>query len=56
MPRSRWWPGSAGRPTRSWLLRARSAFISAVDLGLLTGAGVAVGGCLLAMVVLPRRH
>jgi hypothetical protein len=35
---------------------ARSAFISGMDLGLLAGAGVAIGGCLVALVLLPRRH
>ena len=35
---------------------ARSAFVSGMDLGLLTGAGVAIGGCLVALVLLPRRR
>ncbi len=32
---------------------ARSAFISGMDLGLLTAAGVALGGCAIALAVLP---
>ena len=32
---------------------ARSAFVSGMDLGLLTGAAVALGGCLLALAALP---
>jgi EmrB/QacA subfamily drug resistance transporter len=35
---------------------ARSAFISGMDLGLLTGACVALGGCVIALVLLPRRR
>jgi len=34
---------------------AKTAFISGMDLGLLTGAAVAVGGCLVALVFLPAR-
>jgi EmrB/QacA subfamily drug resistance transporter len=34
---------------------ARSAFISGMDLGFRTGACVAIGGCVVALVVLPRR-
>ncbi len=34
---------------------ARSAFISGMDLGLTVGAGVALAGCLLALVALPSR-
>ena len=34
---------------------ARSAFISGMDLALLTGAIVALAGCLLALLVLPAR-
>jgi hypothetical protein len=34
---------------------AREAFVSGMDLGLLTGAFVAVGGCLLALAILPGR-
>ena len=32
---------------------ARSAFVSGMDLGLLAGAGVALGGCVVALAVLP---
>jgi EmrB/QacA subfamily drug resistance transporter len=35
---------------------AKSAFASGMDLGLLTGACVAIGGCLVALLVLPRRE
>lgn len=36
---------------------ARSAFVSGMDLGLLTGACVAIGGCVIALLVLPgQRH
>ena len=35
---------------------AKSAFVSGMDLGLLTGAFVALGGCLVALVVLPKRR
>jgi len=35
---------------------ARSAFISGMDLGLLTGAGAAIGGCVVALVLLPRKR
>jgi EmrB/QacA subfamily drug resistance transporter len=37
---------------------ARHAFVSGMDLGLVTGACVALGGCLLALVILPgkKRH
>jgi hypothetical protein len=35
---------------------AKSAFISGMDLGFRTGAGVAIGGCVVALVVLPRRR
>ncbi len=36
---------------------ARDAFVSGMDLGLTTGAFVALGGCLIALIVLPRhRH
>ena len=34
---------------------ARSAFVSGMDLGLATGAGVAAAGCLIALIVLPSR-
>jgi EmrB/QacA subfamily drug resistance transporter len=34
---------------------ARSAFISGMDLAMITGAAVALGGCLLALAVLPAR-
>jgi hypothetical protein len=34
---------------------ARSAFISGMDLGLATGACVAVAGCLIALIALPSR-
>ena len=34
---------------------ARSAFISGMDLGLRAGAGVALGGLIVALLVLPRR-
>lgn len=34
---------------------AKAAFISGMNLGFLTGACVAVGGCIIALVVLPRR-
>ena len=34
---------------------ARSAFISGMDLGLLTGAAVALAGCILALALLPSR-
>ena len=34
---------------------ARSAFISGMDLGLLTGACVAIAGCLIAQIALPSR-
>ena len=34
---------------------ARSAFISGMDLGLATGAGVALAGCLIALIALPAR-
>ncbi len=35
---------------------ARTAFVSGMDLGLLTGAGVAIAGCLLALAWLPGRN
>lgn len=35
---------------------ARSAFVSGMDLGLLTGACVAIGGCVTALLVLPRHR
>jgi EmrB/QacA subfamily drug resistance transporter len=35
---------------------ARSAFVSGMDLTMLTGAGVALGGCLLALAALPARQ
>lgn len=35
---------------------ARSAFVSGMDLGLLTGGCVAIGGCVVALLVLPRRR
>ena len=35
---------------------AKDAFASGMDLGLLAGAGVAVGGCVIALVVLPGRR
>jgi EmrB/QacA subfamily drug resistance transporter len=34
---------------------ARAAFVSGMDLGVATGAAVAVSGCLLALIWLPRR-
>lgn len=34
---------------------ARSAFIGGMDLGLATGAGVALAGCLIALIALPSR-
>ena len=34
---------------------AKTAFISGMDLGLLTGAAVAVAGCLVALICLPAR-
>lgn len=34
---------------------ARSAFISGMDLGLATGAGVAAAGCVIALLALPSR-
>ena len=34
---------------------AKTAFISGMDLGLLTGAAVAVAGCLVALIFLPAR-
>ncbi len=34
---------------------AKTAFISGMDLGLLTGAVVAVAGCLVALICLPAR-
>jgi hypothetical protein len=34
---------------------AKTAFISGMDLGLLTGAAVAVAGCLVALIFLPVR-
>jgi hypothetical protein len=33
---------------------ARSAFVSGMDLGLLTSACAAIGGCVIALAVLPR--
>jgi len=35
---------------------ARTAFASGMDLGLLTGAGLAIGGCVIAVAVLPSRE
>ena len=35
---------------------AKSAFVSGMDLGLLTGTFVALGGCLVALAVLPKRR
>lgn len=35
---------------------AKSAFVSGMDLGLLAGAFVALGGCLIALAVLPGRR
>jgi EmrB/QacA subfamily drug resistance transporter len=35
---------------------AKSAFASGMDLGLLVGACVAIGGCVVALLVLPGRH
>jgi len=35
---------------------ARSAFVSGMNLGLLTGACVAIGGCVVALLVLPRQR
>ena len=34
---------------------ARSAFVSGMDLGLATGACVAVVGCIIALVALPSK-
>ena len=34
---------------------ARSAFVSGMDLGLLTSACVAIGGCVIALAILPSR-
>jgi hypothetical protein len=34
---------------------ARSAFVSGMDLGLAAGAGVALAGCLIALIALPSR-
>jgi hypothetical protein len=34
---------------------ARSAFISGMDLAMVTAAAVALGGCLLALAALPAR-
>ncbi len=34
---------------------ARSAFVSGMDLGLATAAGVALAGCLIALAFLPSR-
>jgi EmrB/QacA subfamily drug resistance transporter len=34
---------------------ARSAFVSGMDLAMITGAAVALGGCLLALALLPAR-
>jgi len=34
---------------------ARSAFISGMDLGLTVGAGAAIGGCVIALAILPPR-
>jgi hypothetical protein len=35
---------------------AKSAFVSGMDLGLATAAIVALGGCLIALTVLPSRR
>ena len=35
---------------------AREAFVSGMDLGLVTGAFVVLGGCLIALIVLPGQH
>jgi hypothetical protein len=35
--------------------QARTAFVSSMDLGLLTGAVIAIAGCLLALAWLPAR-
>jgi hypothetical protein len=35
---------------------AKAAFVSGMDLGLITAAAVALGGCLIALAVLPARH
>jgi EmrB/QacA subfamily drug resistance transporter len=35
---------------------ARSAFVSGMDLGLLTGAGAAIGGCVIALAILRSRQ
>jgi hypothetical protein len=32
---------------------ARQAFVSGMDLGLVTGAAIALGGCLIALIALP---
>jgi DHA2 family multidrug resistance protein-like MFS transporter len=45
-------PGAAGQLLAH---AARSAFASGLDLGMLTAAGVAVGGFLVAVTWLPRR-
>jgi hypothetical protein len=35
---------------------AREAFVSGMDLGLVTGALVVLGGAVVAFIVLPARH
>ena len=45
----------AGGATGPLIHLAKTAFISGMDLGLLTGAVVAVAGCLVALICLPAR-
>jgi EmrB/QacA subfamily drug resistance transporter len=45
----------AGGTTGPLIHLAKTAFISGMDLGLLTGAVVAVAGCLVALICLPAR-
>jgi hypothetical protein len=35
---------------------AKEAFVSGMDLGLVTGALVVLGGAIIAFIVLPARH
>jgi EmrB/QacA subfamily drug resistance transporter len=45
--------GRAGGTTGPLIHLAKTAFISGMDLGLLTGAAVAVAGCLVVLICLP---